>query len=271
MEDEMRLAENYARRFVDFFIAHLPQMIGAAVVLFAAWLIGRLLSAWVMRVCGSRNFDVTLTRFFGAGIRLMMLLLGLVMALNLIGIAVTPFVALLGAGAFGLSLAVQGPVSNYGAGIVIIITRPFQVGDTLSVHGYSGLVDEVNLGSTRLLTEDGEWVTIPNRKVLGEILVNSHAQKVVEVSVNVAYGTDVDAAIACVRSALESIEAVSSEPAAQVGIDEFGDFGMKLGYRFWVPTGSYFKVKFDANRAVVLALQQAGIRIPVIQRDVRSG
>jgi len=269
MEEELKFAESYARNVADFFIQHLPQILGAACILMVCWVIGRVLASWLTGICTKRHFDVTLTRFFGATVKLLMLGLGLVMSLNLIGVEVTPFIALLGAGAFGLSLAIQGPVSNYGAGIVIIITRPFTVGDSLSIHGHTGLVDEVSLGFTILKTEDGELVTIPNRKILGEILVNSHALKVVESTINVAYGTDVDEAIACVRKALESIEAIPDEPAAQVGVDEFGDFAMKIGYRYWVPTGTYFNVKFMANRAVILALENAGIKIPVIQRDVK--
>lgn len=269
MEEELRLAESYARGVADFFIRHLPEILGAVGILLVCWFVGRILASWLTGLCSKRKFDVTLTRFFGATVKLLMLGLGVVMSLNLIGVEVTPFVALLGAGAFGLSLAIQGPVSNYGAGIVIIITRPFTVGDTLSIHGHTGLVDEVNLGFTRLMTEDGEIVTIPNRKILGEILVNSHSHKVVEGSIHVAYGTDADTVLSCVREALGTIEEISEDPAPQVGIDAFGDFAIRIGYRFWVPTGTYYDVKFRANRAVILALEAAAIKIPVIQRDVR--
>ncbi|MFT4901498.1 MAG: small conductance mechanosensitive channel [Lentimonas sp.] len=147
------------------------------------------------------------------------------------GIEITPFVALLGASAFGLSLAVQGPISNYGAGIVLIITRPFKVGDTLTLNQLTGLVDSVNLGNTQLLNEDGERITIPNRQVLGEVFTNSYEYTLLALEVGIDYAADPEEAIACIRAAIVSVESVRSDRPAVIGIDAFGDSSINIAYR----------------------------------------
>lgn len=192
-----------------------------------------------------------------------------VVAVNKLGIEMTPFIALLGASAFGLSLAVQGPVSNYGAGIVLIITRPFKVDDTLTIHDITGLVKSINLGNTQLETEDGQEVTIPNRNVLGEIFTNSFNLMVVEGVVGVEYSGDPEQAIEAIQTALATIDDISQKPAPQVGIQEFGDSSINIGYRYWIPTSNYYRLLYAANLAVFKELKNAGITIPFPQREVR--
>ncbi|MEN8661544.1 MAG: mechanosensitive ion channel family protein, partial [Lentimonas sp.] len=175
---------------------------------------------------------------------------------------------LLGASAFGLSLAVQGPISNYGAGIVLIITRPFVVGDTLTLNDLCGTVDSVNLGNTQLINEDEECMTIPNRKVLGEIFTNSYKYKVVEAVVGIDYGADPQEAIDCISTAVKTIENIAAEREPNVGIEDFGDSSINIGYRVWVPTNAYHRTRYKINMAVFRALEEAKINIPFPQRDV---
>jgi small conductance mechanosensitive channel len=236
MEQELQRLDSLKESLLVYLATNgLQLLIAVGVVLLGFWLSKRI-SEWVLRFCDKRKIDLTLARFFAGAARLLIIVFALILGLSKAGIEITPFVALVGAGAFGLSLAVQGPVSNYGAGIVLIITRPFTVGDTLTVSGQSGLVDRVNLGNTELLNEDEERITIPNRKVLGEIFVNSNAYRVVE---------------------------------GIVGIDAFADSSINIGYRVWVPTNRYHRQRYALNLAVYHALKQANINIPFPQRDVR--
>ena len=149
------------------------------IILIIGFLFGSSLSKLILRVCTKRDIDVTLSRFFASSIKLLIVLLFLFIAVRKIGTDIIPFIALLGAGALGLSLAIQGPISNYGAGIAIILTWPFKVHDKLTLHECTGIVSVVSLGCAQLEIEDGQVVTIPNKKILGEILTNSFTVLVV--------------------------------------------------------------------------------------------
>lgn len=241
--------------------------VGMLIIALGFWL-SRVFGDFVLRFSSKRNLDPTLGRFFSGFCRGMIIIFALILALGKVGIEITPFVALIGAGAFGLSLAVQGPVSNYGAGIVLIITRPFKVGDTLTLGDLTGLVDSVNLGNTRLVNEDDETITIPNRKVLGEILINSYDHRIVDGVVGIDYGADPEVAIAKIQEALLTVEGIAPDRKPDVGIDSFGDSSIDIGFRVWVVTRRYHRIRFMLNMAVFKALREAGITIPFPQRDV---
>lgn len=175
----------------------------------------------------------------------------------------------MGALAFGASFAIQGPLSNYGAGLSIILSRPFVVGNTINVAGVSGIVQEVKLACTILKDEDGVRITIPNKEIVGQILQNSQANKIVEGSVGVSYGDDPVKAIQTVLQAIESFPEVCKGPAPQVGIVEFGDSSVNVGYRYWIPTAKYFQLMVAINLAIYKGIQQGGLTIPFPQREVR--
>lgn len=268
MEEEIQQLELYANKATDYLISNSPRLIMAVVLVAVGFLVARVCSNLVTKTCEKRKIDITLSRFFSSTIRLVVIILFSILAVNKIGIEITPFIALIGASALGLSLAVQGPVSNYGAGIVLIITRPFKVEDTLTIHGRTGIVQAVNLGNTQLLTEDGQEVTIPNRKILGEVLTNSFSLLVVEGVVGVDYSCDPELAIQAIRDAIGTVPTVSKEKLPQVGIQAFGDSSIELGYRYFVPTANYYTIQFEVNLAVFNALKKSGITIPFPQRDV---
>jgi small conductance mechanosensitive channel len=242
-------------------------LVAAVIAAIGFWL-AKKIATLIVKVCDKRQIDVTLARFFAGFSKLVVIGFAAIIALSQIGFTITPFVALLGASAFGLSLAVQGPVSNYGAGIVLIITRPFKVGDTLTLNGLTGIVDCVNLGNTQLINEDEERTTIPNRCVLGEIFTNSYNYSIVEAVVGIDYAADPEAAIQCITEAVQSVEGIAPERAPDVGIEDFGDSSINIGYRVWVPTNSYHRSRYTVNMAVFRALQTANITIPFPQRDV---
>ena len=242
-------------------------LVAILIIVLGFWL-AKNFSNLVSNLCKKRDIDITLNRFFAGFSKIVIIAFSVIIALSKLEIEITPFIALLGAGAFGLSLAVQGPVSNYGAGIVLIITRPFKVGDTLTLNGMTGLVDLINLGNTQLINEDNERITIPNRHVLGEVFVNSYDYKIVESVVGIDYGADPEKAIRCVTDAIKTVEGIAKKRAPEVGIDEFADSSINIGYRVWVPTKKYHRTRYAINMAVYRALKAAEITIPFPQRDV---
>jgi small conductance mechanosensitive channel len=169
-------------------------------------------------------------------VKILLVVIVVIITLSNFGIDIAPLVALGGAAAFGICFAVQGPIANYGVNLVIILTRPFLVGDTVLVQGVSGVVDEATLAHTVLIGEDLEKITIPNRKIVGEILINSDAHRIVESQIVIAADSDPDQAIAAIVAALENVAELTEEGFPQVGIHDFSFGGIILGLRYWVPS-----------------------------------
>jgi small conductance mechanosensitive channel len=268
MKAELEAAEKYMDIIVELVVKYGFQIVYAIIILIIGLIIARWLSNMVVRVCETRNLDITLSRFLGNVVRLTVLAFVLIVVLGKFGITMTPFIAAVGAVAFGSSLALAGLLSNYGAGLSIIITRPFVVKDTIKIQGVSGVVEEIGLAATRLSTEDGELITIPNKHIVGEILINSFENKVVETSIGISYDDDAQKAIDTIKEALQKIPEIVAEPAPQIGIEQFADSSVNIGMRYWVPTKQYFQTLYQANLAVYNALEQAGITIPFPQRDI---
>ncbi len=134
----------------------------------------------LLRVQERRHVDLTLRQFIASTARVLVIGMFVIMALSKLGISITPLIAALGGLAVGASFAIQGPVSNYGAGMVVILTRMFKIGDTINVQDCSGVVADISLSSTRLVAEDGEDIIIPNKHIVGEVLRNSYDKRLVE-------------------------------------------------------------------------------------------
>ncbi len=245
----------------EFAIAYGLQVIGALVILLIGLKFASFVGRRITKLCERKEVDITLARFAGNAVKILLVVIVMIITLSNFGIDIAPIVALGGAAALGLSFAIQGPVSNYGAGLVIILTRPFTVGDTILVQDVSGVVDEVSLSSTTLIGEDQEKITIPNRKVVGEILVNSDAHRIVESQIVITAGSDPEAAISAIAKALADYPDMAEGSTPQVGIHDFSYGGIILGLRYWVPSSRYFRTRFEVNSAAYAALKGAGIEL----------
>ncbi len=269
MEQELETLQTVIDQVTTFFIEYGFQILGAVIIL----VVGFRLASWagnaVLGLCQKRELDITLAKFFASVVRLTVLVFVVIIAMGKFGISIAPFIAALGAVAFGSSLALQGPLSNYGAGLGIILTRPFAVGDTLRVHGVTGIVEEIRLGVTCLRTEDGETIIVPNGRIAGEILTNSRRHTVVEQTIGITYGADPERAIALIESVLHQQPQVAQEPPPQVGIDDFGDNALCIGLRYWAPTDSWHQTRYAVNRLLRQALEREGIAIAVPRQEIR--
>ncbi|MFT4813192.1 MAG: small conductance mechanosensitive channel [Paracoccaceae bacterium] len=194
-----------------------------------------------------------------------------VIALPKLGIQITPCVTALDAEGLGAGLASQGLLSTLGAGLSIILTRLFVVGDTIRVQGVCGIVKEVHLAFTMLTNEDGEIITIPNKHIVGEIIHNSQADTVLELSVGIAYESDTKAAIEAIKKKLAGIDGLSQTRSVQIGIDSLGDSSINLEIRCSVKTEQVLEVKFSNNQLVLDSLKEAGVQIPFPARSSNAG
>ncbi|MCP5173247.1 MAG: mechanosensitive ion channel family protein [Pseudomonadales bacterium] len=268
MQEEIQQVHAIYNAIVEFFVNYSFQLIGAIIILLIGLFIAGRTALWVERLCIGKNLDITLSRFIASFVKIAVIVGVAIIALGKLGISVTPFVAAVGALSLGAGLAVQGLVSNYGAGLNIIITRPFVVGDTISVQGVTGIVDEVHLAYTILKDEDGVRIMIPNRHIVGEILHNSANNSLVETTVGVSYASDPDQVIDVIFAVLDNHGVTEIRPP-QIGIGTFGDSSLNIEVRFWVPTEKFHETRFKVNNAMFEALKLAGIQIPFPQREVR--
>lgn len=269
MEKEMTTAQKAIDKLIEFGTEYGLQVIGALIVLVVGHFIGQWVQGIVLKLCEKKKLDITLSKFLASCAKLAIMGFAILIALGKFGITITPFIAMLGAGAFGASMALQGPLSNYGAGLSIILGRPFVVGDTVTVTGQSGIIQEVTLSSTILTDEDGVRITIPNKHIVGEIIHNSFKYKIVENMIGISYTDDPEKAIQAIQKTIMEFKDVSQTPKPQVGLQQFGDSSINIGCRYWIPTTKYFQNLCAINLAIHKALIAAKITIPYPQSEVR--
>jgi len=269
MEQEIEQVTRLYNLIVEYLVTRSFGILAAIIIFIIGFLIARKVGNLVFSLAQKKNLDVTLSRFFASCVRIALIAATLIVALPKIGIQVTPFVAAIGAVGLGAGLAVQGLLSNYGAGLAIILTRPFVVGDTIKVQGVTGVVKEVHLSHTILSNEDNEQITIPNKHIVGEIIHNSQADSIQELAVGIAYSSDPQQAVQVIRDALKNLDGISDAREPQVGIDEFGDSSINIAIRVWVKTEKLFETRYRCNMAIFQALEANQISIPFPQREVR--
>ncbi|WP_065978645.1 mechanosensitive ion channel family protein [Pseudoalteromonas lipolytica] len=268
IDSELQQVEKYYHLITEYLVTYSMQIFGAILILFFGLWVAQKVSKMIAGLMQRHNIDITLTNFVSNVVKVLLIIMFLVIALGKIGISVTPFVAAIGAASLGAGLALQGMLSNYGAGLAIIATRPFVVGDTIEVKGVSGQVKTIELGYTILINEEKVEITIPNKHIVGEILHNSFSYSLVKGEIDIAYDANADLAIELIETVLKEHELVADEPHSQVGIERFADSGVTLSYRYWVPTTKMIETKLSVNRKVFSAIQGADIDIPFPQRIV---
>jgi len=268
MQEQLSALQKIIDTVIELSVNYSFQVVGAIIVLIIGFLIAHGISNAVLKLCQKKNLDITLSKFMAMFVRLVIISFAVIISLGNFGITIAPFVAALGGLAFGASFALQGPLSNYGAGFAIIMSRPFTVGDTITIAGVSGVVDDVKLANTQLVTEDNVRITIPNKHIVGEVLQNSKKHRIVEAVVGISYASNPEKAIKAIQDILSRHPEVTKEPSPQIGIQDFGDSSINISYRYWVPTLKFIKIQHDINGTIFKTLKDVGVQIPFPQRDV---
>ena len=269
LSKELEQATRIYQMIVEFFVTYSFQIVGAILILIIGLLVARKVGNLVLKLCERKGLDITLSRFIASAVKIFFMVMVAIIALGKVGISVTPFVAAIGALSLGAGLAVQGLLSNYGAGFNIIITRPYVIGDTITIQGVTGQVREVHLATTVLSDEDDIQITIPNRHIIGEIIQNSFSNTLAELSIGIAYHEDPERAIRLIETALTTTGGYDAKKPPKVGIEAFADSGVNIGIRAWLPTERYHENRYMLNRAIYKALRDNGVDIPFPQREVR--
>jgi len=256
-------------KLIDYVIGHSGALISALVViiagLIAASWIGKLMDRWLTHRAIEQPMRTLLVRI----LKLFIFAMALVIALGTAGMDVTALIAGVSVAGVGVGLALQGVLGNLVAGLTIIFTKPFRVGEWIEIAGVSGQVTKIELFATTLLHTDMSRVVVPNRKIVGEILHNYGNVRQLDLSVGVAYGTNLNDATAVVRRVLSANPRILKEPAPVVGVTMLADSSINIAIKPWAKVNDFVFAQAEINQAIAEELRAANISIPFPQREVR--
>ena len=240
----------------------------------AILVIGRIVAKWlrkvVRRMMEKSKVDPMIVSFVSSLAYIALMAFVIIAALGQLGVQTTSFIAVIGAAGLAIGLALQGSLANFAAGFLMIIFRPFKVGDYIEGAGTAGSVQDIQMFTTTLMTPDNKTIIIPNSKLSGDNIINysAAATRRVDLTVGVSYNAD----IKHVRNVLEDIVAnearVLKDPAHQIAVAELADNSVNLAVRLWVNSGDYWGVYFHVTEAVKQRFDEEQIGIPYPQRDV---
>lgn len=247
----------------------LPKVVGVIVLLAAAWIIGGWLSRKI-RKSVTKTLDHTIASFLGSLVKYGIIIMAVLGALTMFGFETTSFAALIGAAGLAVGLAMQGTLGNFSAGVMLLIFRPFKVGDVVNVAGTTAKTVEISLFSTEFDTFDNKRVTIPNGKIYGEKIENYtyHPNRRVDVGVGTDYPEDLSRTREVLMGAATSVEGRLDIPEPAVVLQELGGSSIDWSVRVWCNTPDYWDVRDRLVQAVKEALDDAEIGIPYPQMDV---
>jgi small conductance mechanosensitive channel len=243
---------------------------GVLALLLVAMFLSRRLAATVQRACTAAKMEATLVKFAGKAVQWSVMVLAVVMALGTFGIKTTSFAAVLGAAGLAIGLALQGTLSHLAAGVMLLIFRPFKVGDTVEIGGKRGKVDEIDLFFTILDTPDNRRFILPNGQVFGASIENVtyHEVRRADVLVGTSYGADVDKVRQVLTDAAAAVPGQVEGRAPQIVLAGLGASSIDWEVRIWAPRDTWLDVFQAGRRQVKVALDEAGISIPFPQLDV---
>lgn len=246
------------------------RILGVLAVIVAVWIAGGWCRRLVFRSMSRLDVDKTLTIFFSNASRWIILVLGLIGCLGVFGVETTSFAAVIGAAGLAIGLAFQGSLSNLAAGMMLLIFRPFKVGDFIRTGGESGTVSSLGMFTTELDTPDKRHIILPNSNVFGAVIENVtfHDTRRVDVNVGVDYAAEIDRTREVLVQAAASVPGKLDEPEFQVVLMDLGASSVDWIVRVWSPTSDYFAVREALIRAIKMHLDDAGIGIPFPQMDV---
>lgn len=245
-------------------------LIGAILILVLGRWVVKLITAMVRRVMTKRQMDSMLIGFLGSILYVILLVCVIVAAIGYVGIPVTPLIAVLGAAGLAVALALQGSLSNFASGVMLISFHPFRSGDYVEAGEVSGTIGRVGMFYTVLTTPDNKEVTVPNRLITENPITNYSANTTrrIDLIVGVAYKDDLEAARDAIAGVLEQHEKVLDEPESVIMLMDLADSSINFAVRPWVNVADYWPVRGELLWQIKEALEAAGCSIPFPQRDL---
>ena len=252
-------------------VEHGLSVLGAVVILIIGWwLAGWAKKKVIKRTQAAKGVDDTLVPILGQTTKVLILIVTVLAVLGQFGVETTSIVAVLGASALAVGLALQGTLSNIAAGVMLLILRPFKIGDAVNVGGTMGIVDAIGLFTTELHSFDNIGISMPNSKVWGSEIQNlsKFDKRRVDMEFGIGYGSDMDKAISLIKEILEEDERILKEPEPLIAISNLGDSAVDIRVRPWTETKNVWPLRYDITKKVKERFDANGVSIPFPQRDV---
>ncbi len=246
------------------------KIIGALIVLIIGMWVAKMLKKGIAKLMEKRKVDPTLVSFATSLLYVAMQMFVIIAALAKLDVNTTSFIAILGAAGLAIGLALQGSLSNFAAGVLMIIFKPIKVGDFVEAGGTMGAVGEISIFTTILNTPDNKKVIVPNAKLMGDNITNFNANgsRRVDLVAGISYGDDIDKAKSVLDGILAADERVLKNPAPTVAVVEMADSSVNLVVRPWCTGDDYWGVYFDTTETIKKRFDEEGISIPFPQQDV---
>lgn len=253
--------------YIVLIVPYALRVVGALGLLFAAWIVAAWAKRFTLKQLGRAHFDLTLTQFFSNAARYAVLILAGLTCLQVFGVNVTSFAAVIAAAGFAIGLAFQNSLSNFSAGIMLLVFRPFKVGDVVNVSGHTGIITEIELFTTRMDTFDNRRIIIPNSQVFSSTIENIsfHSTRRADVNVGTDYSADLDETRAVLERVANAATHRLPDKDIQVALLELGDSAISWQVRVWAESGKWWATKEELTRNIKIELDKAGIGIPFPQ------
>lgn len=269
MDGNLENLDETRDRLIELAIEFGPKLFVAVLIMVVGWFVAKWASRPAGRLLERFHVEVALRQLLTRILHTLVLLLFAIMALQNLGVELLPLIAGLGIVGAGIALAMQGVLGNMAAGLTIIFTRPFRVGEYISIVGEEGEVVDITLFSTVLAHPDRSRVVVPNRKIVGEVLHNYGNIRQLDVRVGVAYEAPLDKALAVARDVVLANPRVLREPEPVIGVANLADSSVVISLKPWVAVADFGPAGAEINQALVAALGKRAIQIPVPQLEVR--
>ena len=269
MDEQLDTIAQLKVTIIDLAVRFGPKLLAAILVLVVGVLLSRWLGRWFDRGLARVELEPPVRLLVSRIARVLLLALFVIVALQNLGVELLPLIAGLGVAGAGIALATQGVLGDLVAGVSIIFSKPFRIGDYISIADEEGRVEAIRLFSTVLGHPDRSRIVIPNRKISGEILHNFGQMRQLDVVVGVAYDTDLDGALAALRELLDANPRVIKDPAPVIQTIRLADSSVQISVRPWVPVLDFGAATSDINRSILETFRSRGIVIPYPRHDVQ--
>ena len=236
--------------------------------------VGKVVVGLIIRALGkvmqARDVDKTLETFLSNFLRMALMVVVIIAAISQIGIQTTSFIAIFGAAGLAVGLALQGSLSNFAAGVLIVLFRPYRVGDFVEAAGIAGSVEQVQILTTILKTPDNKQIIVPNSQIMDSVITNYSANDTrrVDMVFGVSYSDDLDKVHSVLKEMVEAEDRILDDPACTIAVSELADSSVNFVVRPWVKTADYWGVHFDLTEAIKKRFDKEGISFPFPQQDV---
>ncbi|SEA71306.1 mechanosensitive ion channel family protein [Psychroflexus halocasei] len=262
--------ENYVNLLLEKIVAYLPNIIGAILaVIIGLWLI-KFITKKVRRIMEKREIDPAIRGFTINILNVGLKILLFIIVITKLGVETTSFAAILAAAGLAVGLALQGSLSNFAGGVLIILLKPFRIGDWIEAQGVSGSVEEISLFYTHIITFNNQRAVIPNGELSNNKVINysSEDRRKDAITVGISYDSDIKTARKVLMDIMERDERIDKDPAPQVFVAELADSSVNLSVRFWAKRDVFWGAHFDFMENSKIELEAAGVSLPFPQRDL---